>query len=122
MTPFVCNVTNATNKKKLGKPIPPVKCDTDKSKCIVGAKQPMYWKNLEGNNMKEPGHYAPTYSDAYNYKEGAQSDIFQNGHAAGAKTTTSKAKASATKTKSVKTKTLKVKTKTSSKIHHKSKA
>ncbi|CAO3673469.1 unnamed protein product [Umbelopsis ramanniana] len=99
MTPFVCDVKNSTTTKKLGKSIPPVKCDTNKAKCIVGAKQPMYWKNKEGNNMNEPGHYAPTYSNAYNYKEGAQNDIFQNGHAAGSKKTTKKAKTTATKTK-----------------------
>jgi hypothetical protein len=99
MTPFVCDVTNSTTTKKLGKAIPPVKCDTNKAKCIVGAKQPMYWENKEGNNMLEPGHYAPTYSNAYNYKEGAQKDIFQNGHAAGSKKTTKKAKTTATKTK-----------------------
>lgn len=85
MTPFVCNVTGSTTKRKLGKSIPPRKCDDDKSKCIVGAKQPMYWKNLEGNNMPEPPHYAPTYSLKYNFKDGAQNDIFTNGRAAGKK-------------------------------------
>lgn len=83
MTPFVCDVKNATNTKGVGKAIPPVKCDTDKSKCVVGAKQPMYWMNKEGNNMFEAAHYAPTYSNAYNFKEGAQHDIFQDGHPAG---------------------------------------
>lgn len=87
MTPFVCNVTNSKSNKKLGKAIPPVKCDTDPSECVVGAKQPMYWMQKEGNNMFEPGHYAPTYSNAYNYKEGAQNDIFENGHAAGKNST-----------------------------------
>ncbi|CAM0140360.1 hypothetical protein VKS41_007010 [Umbelopsis sp. WA50703] len=88
MTPFVCNVTNTKSTKKVGKAIPPVKCDTDPSKCVVGAKQPMYWMQKEGNNMFEPTHYAPTYSDAYNYKEGAQNDIFENGRAAGKNSTT----------------------------------
>jgi len=36
----------------------------------------MYWKNLEGNNMANPGHYAPIYNDPYGFTEGAQHQMF----------------------------------------------
>jgi len=36
----------------------------------------MYWKNLDGNNMANPGHYAPIYSKEYGYPDGAQHQIF----------------------------------------------
>ena len=89
MTGFQCNVTGATDSsKKLGKPRAPQRCDGDgwddavkaqKGKCVVGAMSPMYWKNNERMNMNEPGHWAPTYSDKYGYKDGAQNDIFEDG-------------------------------------------
>jgi hypothetical protein len=78
MSPFVCNVTGGTNNQTVGKAIPSRKCDDDKSKCVVGAKQPMYWM-VDGANMPEPAHYAPTYSTSYNFQEGAQTDIFTDG-------------------------------------------
>lgn len=79
MTPFVCHVTGASNTKPLGKPAAPVNCTGNRSKCVQGAKSPMYWMNLEGNNMFEPERSAPTYSDDYGYLEGAQGDIWDNG-------------------------------------------
>ncbi|KAL7272399.1 hypothetical protein RUND412_004794 [Rhizina undulata] len=80
MVPFVCIVTNATHTRSLGKPAAPVNCEGDEGKCIKGARSPMYWKNLEGNNMFEPEHYAPTYSSGYGFPDGAQTDIFEDGH------------------------------------------
>ncbi|KAF8426953.1 hypothetical protein EV426DRAFT_686441 [Tirmania nivea] len=89
MTGFQCNVTGATDSgRQIGKPKAPQRCDGDgwdnavkaqKGKCIVGAKGPMYWKNKEHMNMVEPRHWAPTYSDKYGYKDGAQNDIFEDG-------------------------------------------
>ncbi|RPA95384.1 hypothetical protein L873DRAFT_1607582, partial [Choiromyces venosus 120613-1] len=75
MTPFACTVTNATSTKPPGKPIAPVNCEGAPEKCIVGAKSPMYWKNLEGNNMFEKDHFAPTYSSKYGFADGAQVDF-----------------------------------------------
>jgi hypothetical protein len=72
MTPFICNVTNVSNTmRKIGTPKPPIKCDRQPFNCVNGPKSPMYWKNWEGNNMFEPGHFAPTYSRAYGFAEGA---------------------------------------------------
>ncbi|KAI5779968.1 hypothetical protein DFH27DRAFT_596714 [Peziza echinospora] len=94
MTPFYCTVTGAKagSGKPLGKPIASRRCDGDgwndeikaqKGKCVVGAKSPMYWKNLEKMNMFEPGHWAPTYSKKYGFADGAQLDIFEDGRIAG---------------------------------------
>ncbi|KAH0614319.1 uncharacterized protein H6S33_006205 [Morchella sextelata] len=97
MVPFVCHVTNATNTTPLGKPVAPINCEGDKSKCVKGAKSPMYWMNLEGNNMFEPGHYAPTYNTGYGYFEGAQTDIWIDGHNATSTASVSANVAAATK-------------------------
>lgn len=78
MTPFVCHVTGASNTHAIGKPRAPVKCDGNAAKCVKGAKNPMYWKNLERNNMFEADHFAPTYSTTYGYNEGAQNDMFDD--------------------------------------------
>eukprot|EP01117_Protostelium_nocturnum_P014516 TRINITY_DN5529_c3_g1_i1.p1 TRINITY_DN5529_c3_g1~~TRINITY_DN5529_c3_g1_i1.p1 ORF type:complete len:491 (+),score=81.98 TRINITY_DN5529_c3_g1_i1:578-2050(+) len=80
MTPFACNVTNVRADAKavdVANAIAPSKC-YDPEHCTQGPRNPMYWKNLEGNNMFEPGHYAPTYSILYGFAEGAQFDIFVN--------------------------------------------
>lgn len=81
MTPFVCNVTGATNTRKLGRPAAPWKCENNATEgCMTGAKQPMYWMNREGMNMFEPGHYAPTYAEPlYGFADGAQTDIWEDG-------------------------------------------
>jgi len=85
MTPFQCNVTNPS-KRVIGKPVPPVRCDGkppypggNTTTTCRKPLQPMYWKNLEGNNMANPGHYAPTYSSEYGYPDGAQNQIFVGG-------------------------------------------
>ncbi|KAF8476807.1 hypothetical protein BDZ91DRAFT_804952 [Kalaharituber pfeilii] len=90
MTPFMCTVTNTSpNAKALGKPMAPRRCDGDghndevkaqKGKCVKGAKAPMFWKNKEGMNMFEPGHWAPTYSLKYGFDDGAQNDMFMDGY------------------------------------------
>jgi len=82
MTPFQCNVTNPS-KRVIGKPLPPIRCDGqvpypggNTTTTCRKPLQPMYWKNNERNNMANPGHYAPTYSSAYGFPEGAQHQIF----------------------------------------------
>ncbi|KAI5778531.1 hypothetical protein EDC01DRAFT_696887 [Geopyxis carbonaria] len=81
MAPFVCDVVGATNTRSLARPAAPRKCGSGGVKgCVQGAKSPMYWKNLEGNNMWEPGHEAPTYSTEYGFEDGAQVDLWVDGH------------------------------------------
>jgi len=88
MTPFQCNVANAS-KRVIGKPVPPVRCD-NKPPCYLYPKwgnttgvckkplQPMYWANKERNNMANPtgAQCAPIYSQEYGFPDGAQHQIF----------------------------------------------
>jgi len=80
MTPFVCNVANASSTAQavdVRRAQPPRKC-YDPTTCTQGPRNPMYWKNEGSQNMPEGGHYAPTYSILYGFAEGAQKDIFVN--------------------------------------------
>jgi len=94
MTPFQCNITNAS-KRNIAKPVPPVRCDGQPS-CYLypnwgntttvcpQAKQPMYWANNQGNNMGMPtnSQCAPIYNTIYGFPDGAQHGIFTNSPAA----------------------------------------
>jgi len=86
MTPFQCNVKNPS-KRVIGKPVPPVRCDGNPpcpaqpkwgntTKVCPKTLQPLYWKNLEGNNIDNPDHCAPTYNTYYGFPDGAQNQIF----------------------------------------------
>jgi len=88
MTPFQCNVTNASNRV-IGTPVVPVRCDNkppcylypdwgNKSDTCLKPLQPMYWANNERNNMMNPTNEqcAPIYSKEYGYPDGAQHQIF----------------------------------------------
>jgi len=89
MTPFQCNVTNAS-KRVIGKPVAPIRCD-NKPPCYLYPDfgnytngicnkplLPMYWANKEGMNMPNPtnAQCAPIYSKEYGYPDGAQHQIF----------------------------------------------
>ncbi|KAI0636096.1 hypothetical protein C8Q77DRAFT_1170685 [Trametes polyzona] len=85
MTGFKCNVTGSTSNVPLAKPQIPRRCgaDPDNGKheaapgnCTYGAKQPFYWFQKERNNMFEGTYSPPFYTDLYNFKDGAQDDIF----------------------------------------------
>ncbi|CDO76983.1 hypothetical protein BN946_scf184298.g10 [Trametes cinnabarina] len=85
MTGFKCNVTGSTSNVPLAKPQVPRRCgaDPDNGKpnaapgnCTYGAKQPFYWFQAEQNNMFEGTYSPPFYLDLYNFKDGAQNDIF----------------------------------------------
>jgi len=88
MTGFQCNITNAS-KRVIATPEPAVRCDGNPScylypkwgnvtKTCKKALQPMYWANLQGNNMLNPtnSQCAPIYSHEYGYPDGAQHQIF----------------------------------------------
>jgi len=88
MTPFQCNVINAS-KRVIGKPAVPVRCDGlppcylypnfgNKTTVCKKSQQPMYWANKEGNNMANPtnAQCAPIYSYQYGFPDGAQHQIF----------------------------------------------
>ncbi|KAI0349734.1 hypothetical protein OH77DRAFT_1440262 [Trametes cingulata] len=85
MTGFKCNVTGSTSNVPLAKPQLPRRCGADPANnkpdaapgnCTYGAKQPFYWFQKERNNMFEGTYSPPFYTDLYNFKDGAQDDIF----------------------------------------------
>ncbi|KAK7690987.1 hypothetical protein QCA50_006090 [Cerrena zonata] len=90
MTGFRCNVTDATSTVPIAKPQVARRCGADPSNgimeatlgnCTYGAKQPHYWFQRERNNMFEGEHSPPFYMDLYNFKDGAQNDIFVDSYA-----------------------------------------
>ncbi|KAG8773011.1 hypothetical protein FRC12_002776 [Ceratobasidium sp. 428] len=78
MNPFDCNVTNATSTTPIPPPQVPRYCPVDKTNCTVGAKQPFYWLQNEGNNIFNDSFDPPTYSDNYGFKDGAQDDLWDS--------------------------------------------
>ncbi|KAF8337591.1 uncharacterized protein EI90DRAFT_3043471, partial [Cantharellus anzutake] len=84
---FRCNTTGTNSTKPIAKPKVPRRCGgdpdnhipPDPSNCTWGAKQPFYWLQRERNNMFEGYYDVPTYNDRYNFKQGAQNDIFEDG-------------------------------------------
>ncbi|CDO76981.1 hypothetical protein BN946_scf184298.g8 [Trametes cinnabarina] len=90
MTGFKCNVTGSTSNVPLAKPQVPRRCGADPDfgkpeaspgNCTYGAKQPFYWFQAERNNMFEGTYAPPFYLDLYNFKDGAQDDIFIDSYA-----------------------------------------
>ncbi|QRV74901.1 hypothetical protein RhiJN_02916 [Ceratobasidium sp. AG-Ba] len=78
MNPFDCNVTNATGSVPIPPPQVPRYCPVDKTNCTVGAKQPFYWLQNEGNNMFNDFYDPPTYTENYGFKDGAQNDLWDS--------------------------------------------
>ncbi|KAI0078821.1 hypothetical protein K474DRAFT_812386 [Panus rudis PR-1116 ss-1] len=85
MTGFRCNVTESTSTVPIAKAQIPRRCGADPDNgvpnaapgnCTYGAKQPFYWFQKERNNMFEGAFAPPFYTDLYNFKDGAQDDIF----------------------------------------------
>lgn len=89
MNGFRCNVTGSMSNVALAQPQIPRRCGADPANgkmqgspgnCTYGAKQPFYWFQLEQNNMFEGTYSPPRYTDMYNFKDGAQDDIFENSY------------------------------------------
>ncbi|KIJ93961.1 hypothetical protein K443DRAFT_134917 [Laccaria amethystina LaAM-08-1] len=72
----------ATGSSAVAPAVPPVWCEDDKSKCIQGPKQMVYWNQLEGNNIVVSGSdlsgnpRSPTYNAKLGFSNGSQTDIF----------------------------------------------
>ncbi|TFK91420.1 hypothetical protein K466DRAFT_515481 [Polyporus arcularius HHB13444] len=90
MNGFKCKVTGSTSNVALAMPTVPRRCgadpqngktDTVPGNCTYGAKQPFYWFQAERNNMFEGTYAPPFYTDLYNFKDGAQDDIFADSYA-----------------------------------------
>ncbi|EGN99286.1 hypothetical protein SERLA73DRAFT_182223 [Serpula lacrymans var. lacrymans S7.3] len=89
MNSFQCNITNSTSNVPLAAAKVPRRCGADPANkkpdaapgnCTYGAKQPFYWFQTERNNMFEGTYSPPFYLDLYNFRDGAQNDIFQNSY------------------------------------------
>uniref|UniRef100_A0A8H7Y694 Uncharacterized protein n=1 Tax=Psilocybe cubensis TaxID=181762 RepID=A0A8H7Y694_PSICU len=91
MLPYRCRVTGHTGPAAVASAVPPVWCEDDQSKCVKGAKQMVFWNQLEGNNVEVSGSdlsgqpKSPTYNAKMGFSDGAQTDIFLS---AGSATTT----------------------------------
>ncbi|KAF9238557.1 hypothetical protein BU15DRAFT_75246 [Melanogaster broomeanus] len=90
MNGFQCRVTGSTSTVALATSKVARRCGADPANgkpnavpgnCTYGAKQPLYWFQAEQNNMFEGTYSPPFYNDLYNFKDGAQNDIFQNYYA-----------------------------------------
>lgn len=75
---YRCNVTGTTATQAIPKPNTANKCNypTDTSNCTVGAKQPHYWFQAEGNNNPQGTYDPPFYNGAFGFMDGAQTDLF----------------------------------------------
>ena len=77
MQPFRCRVTGATSTKRVARGKPPVWCEGDRSSCVKGAKQMIFWNQLSGNNIEVSGfdlsgnHKSPTYNMKLGFANGA---------------------------------------------------
>ncbi|EIM90957.1 uncharacterized protein STEHIDRAFT_152641 [Stereum hirsutum FP-91666 SS1] len=85
MTGFRCKVSGASATEAIGTPQLARRCgadpanginDANPGNCTYGAKQPFYWYQAEGNTFFEGTYAPPLYTDLYNFKDGAQNDIF----------------------------------------------
>ncbi|KAF9647895.1 hypothetical protein BDM02DRAFT_3116375 [Thelephora ganbajun] len=80
-----CKITGSVSNVGLAPAKVPRRCGADPERgvteatpgnCTYGAKQPFYWFQKERNNMFEGTYAPPFYLDLYNFKDGAQDDIF----------------------------------------------
>lgn len=83
MFPYKCQVTGASSgAKQLAEAKPPVWCENNEGGCTTGAKQMVFWGQLDGDNISVDGQDAagepksPGYNEKCGFKTGAQSDIF----------------------------------------------
>ena len=80
MFPYRCTVTGATSTKQLATAKPAVWCETEPEKCTKGAKQMVFWHQLDGNNIETEGLDASggNKSPGYNEKLGFKSGLLFN--------------------------------------------
>ncbi|KAG7086112.1 hypothetical protein E1B28_003626 [Marasmius oreades] len=78
MQPFKCTVTGSSpNARPVAPAKPPVYCEGNPSGCTAGAKQMVFYNQLEGNNVQyDSAKGNPYYNERMGFKEGRQADIF----------------------------------------------
>lgn len=85
MQGFRCKVTGEPGKTALAPAVPPTWCEDSPDDCTTGARQMIYWNQLEENNIFVSGNDArgfpksPAYNSVLGFSEGAQHDIFSSG-------------------------------------------
>ncbi|PFH53538.1 hypothetical protein AMATHDRAFT_137173 [Amanita thiersii Skay4041] len=69
---FKCNVTGASSTAAVAPPQPAIWCEDDRSKCVKGSKQMLFWNQKERNNIYVKGLdlSGSAKSPGYNYKCG----------------------------------------------------
>ncbi|KAF8901889.1 hypothetical protein CPB84DRAFT_1708032 [Gymnopilus junonius] len=82
MLPYRCRVTRQPGDAAVAPGRPPVWCEDDQNKCVRGAKQMVFWNQLDGNNVVISGDdlsgrpKSPGYNRKMGFSNGAQTDIF----------------------------------------------
>ncbi|KAJ7284688.1 hypothetical protein C8J57DRAFT_699715 [Mycena rebaudengoi] len=82
MQGFRCKVTGEPGTTPLALAFPPTWCEDDPDNCTTGARQMIYWNQLEGDNIFVEGNdsrgfpKSPAYNQVLGFQEGAQTDIF----------------------------------------------
>jgi len=77
-----CKVTGKPGNAAVAPGIPGTWCEDDQSKCTSGARQMIFWHQLEGSNIETEGldlsgqPRSPAYNMKLGFKNGAQTDIF----------------------------------------------
>lgn len=81
MFPHKCIVTGATGTTPLAPAQPPVWCEDDQTKCILGAKQMIFWNQFDGNNVVLEGTQlngeskSPNYNSKMGFTDGESDDL-----------------------------------------------
>ncbi|KIY71843.1 hypothetical protein CYLTODRAFT_418559 [Cylindrobasidium torrendii FP15055 ss-10] len=84
MQGFKCKVVGETGNRALAQAKPPVWCEGEPDKCQTGAKQMVYWHQLDGNNVEVDGfdsagmNKSPGYNRKMGFDNGRQTDIFDD--------------------------------------------
>ncbi|KAJ3524414.1 hypothetical protein NMY22_g11008 [Coprinellus aureogranulatus] len=82
MEPFRCRVVGNTGSRAVAPGRPPVWCEDDPRRCVAGAKQMVFWNQLDGNNVFVSGtdlsgrNRYPSYNNKMGFYPGPQNDIF----------------------------------------------
>ncbi|KAF7368474.1 hypothetical protein MVEN_00170600 [Mycena venus] len=82
MQGFRCKVVGQTGSAALAPASPPTWCENTPENCTTGAKQLIYWNQLDGNNIVVEGSdsrgfpKSPAYNSVLGFDEGPQTDIF----------------------------------------------
>ncbi|KAJ6517256.1 hypothetical protein C8R47DRAFT_1000280 [Mycena vitilis] len=84
MQGFRCKVVGQTGGSAVAPAIPPTWCEDTPTNCTTGARQMIYWNQLDGSNIFVSGsdsHGAPrspAYNSVLGFSDGAQTDIFMS--------------------------------------------